>query len=94
MDMQINQKMEIWLNGKYLFTADAMSMTLLKEFRGPTKNGDSTNKGVVLDITKNDKYDKEEKSKAEEENNQTDYDVFFKKMVSRVGDKEFHQPLR
>lgn len=92
MDMQIKNRPEIWVNDKFLMKADTVTIKYGEKLKNPDKASGML--GIVMNITKNSIPEKEEKRKAEREANSTkEYDAFFKKMVAKIGDTDFHQPL-
>jgi len=93
MDMMIMTKTEVWVNGKYLFTADRIEFKKDQKKQGPAKAVDSTHTGTVVNLVK-EKLSDEEKKKQDEPLKERDYDSFFKQMVKRVKDPEFHIPVK
>lgn len=91
--MQILTKTEVWVNGKYLFTADKIELKKGEKQKGPTKSIDSSNTGTVINLIKNE-ISPDEQKKQQEEYGERDYDTFFKNMVKRVNDPEFHIPVK
>ena len=92
MDMEILTKTEIWVNGKYLFTADKIEIKKNEKRRGPSNAVDSSNTGTVVNLTKKE-MTSEELTKQKEATDVRDYDTFYKSMVKRVNDPEFHIPV-
>lgn len=92
MDMQIKNKPEIWLNGRFLMDVDLAEISYNCGTKNPSKP--KTDKGVVIKLTKDTKpTDKEIKTLEQKAKSSKEYDDFYKRMLSRVGDPEFHQPL-
>jgi hypothetical protein len=79
MDMKLTKKIEIWINGKYFFTADGLSFSIDRELKNPELVNDSTKKGHVIDLKK--VVITEQENKKAEEESKKEYDAFFKKAV-------------
>lgn len=92
MDMQIRSKVEIWINDKYFFTADLAEIKYNQQNKEPFSSRDSSRTGTVISLTKN-SITADERKKQDEATKERDFDVFFKDMVKRVRNKEFHIPV-
>jgi len=91
-NMQIRTKAEIWLNGKYFFTADLVEIKYNQKNKAPNSANDSSATGTVVSLTKNE-LTAEEKEQQKKVTDERDFDAFYKEMSKKTRNPEFHIPV-
>ena len=91
MDSEFRTRVEIWINDKFFFVADSVEIKYGQKSLAPNTN-DATATGTVIHLHKKE-LTQAEKDKQKEHVGERDYDVFYKKMVKRVGDPDVHIPV-
>lgn len=92
--MKIKRSVEVWLNGKYLFTTAGFEFKLTEKLLSPDLAEDSTKFGPVVKFVQTEPTTHAENEASAKEMSKRDFDAFYKQMVKRVGDSRAHKPLR